>query len=805
MKVSLSWLRDYIDINLAPEQLSELLTDCGLEVESVDNVSSIPGGLRGLVIGEVKEKAKHPNADRLSITKVDIGKNQPLSIVCGAPNVEAGQKVIVAPVGTVLHPVEGESFKIKEGKIRGEVSQGMICAEDEIGLGDEHDGIIVLDASAPVGGVAKDYFNVLEDIVFDIGLTPNRVDAASHYGVARDIAAVLTFHGKDTIRPSKPSVDSFSVTNNSLSIPVTVEDSNACPRYCGVSMTNIKVGPSPGWLSNKIKAIGLSPINNVVDITNFVLHETGQPLHAFDADKIQGKKVVVKNLKQGAEFITLDGVARKLSSEDLMICNGKTGMCIAGVFGGLGSGVTENTKSLFLESAYFESMGIRKTAKYHGLNTDSSFRFERGADPNNTLYALKRAALLIQELTGGSISSDIIDIYPNPIDDFKVSFLYENCNRLIGQVVDKDSIKRILTSLEIEIVKETEMGLDLIVPVYRADVRREADIIEEILRIYGYNNVSIDQPARYSVMAANILVHDGSKETTADLLASKGFVEIMCNSITNSSFYGKDETLVEIMNPLNADLHALRSSMLHGGLEAITRNQNHQRPDLKLFEFGYTYNKENKGYTENPYLAIFITGRKDPEGWAGSNDSVGFYYLKGIVTSIISRLGVGKPGIAMENNRSSGLSGQTWKILNKEVGFVGEVDAALLKKRGIKKSVYYACINWFEIASLLETNNIKYQELPKYPEVRRDLALLLDDSVEYKEVEEVAKKIGKKLLKSITLFDVYQGDNIPKGKMSYAVGFVFRDNEKTLKDADIDGVMKELIEGFEKKLKAEIR
>ena len=681
----------------------------------------------------------------------------------------------------------------------------MICAEDEIGLGDEHDGIVVLDSSAPVGGLAKEYFNVLEDIVFDIGLTPNRVDAASHYGVARDIAAVLTFQGKDIIRPVKPSVESFSVTSNSLSIPITVEDSNACPRYCGVTMTNIKVGPSPGWLSNKIKAIGLTPINNVVDITNFVLHETGQPLHGFDADKIQAKKVVVKKKKKGTGFVTLDGVERKLSSEDLMICNGKAGMCIAGVFGGLDSGVTEDTKNLFLESAYFESMGIRKTAKRHALNTDSSFRFERGADPNNTLYALKRAALLIQELAGGNISSDIIDIYPNPIDDFKVSFLYENCNRLIGQVIDKDAIKRILSSLDIEVANETEMGLELIVPAYRTDVRREADVIEEILRIYGYNNVSIDQPARYSVMTANAPGYDESKEMIAGLLASKGFVEIMCNSITNSSWYGKDEELVEIMNPLNADLHALRSSMLHGGLDVVLRNQNHQRPDLKLFEFGYTYHKEKSGHKENPCLAIFISGRKEQEGWVASNDQVDFYYLKGIVNSIISRLGIGKAGITTEIKRSDDLSGQSWKILNKEVGFVGEVDGALLKKRGIKKSVYYACINWFEVAELLATNNIKYQELPKYPEVRRDLALLLDDSVEFKEVEAIAKKSGKKLLKSITLFDVYKGNNIPEGKMSYAVGFVFRDNERTLEDADIDRVMKELIEGFEKKLKAEIR
>ena len=804
MKVSFSWLKEYVEINLSHEQLAELLTDCGLEVESVVSVTSIAGGLNGLIIGEVKEKAKHPNADRLSITRVDIGKKQALNIVCGAPNVEVGQKVIIAPVGTTLHPAEGDPFKIKEGKIRGEISQGMICAEDEIGLGDEHEGIVVLDSAAKPGELARDHFNVLEDFVFDIGLTPNRIDAASHFGVARDIAAVLNHKEKDQVKLTKPSVEKFSIKNNKLPIPVVVEDTVACPRYCGISLSGIKIGPSPDWLTNKIRAIGLNPINNVVDITNFVLHETGQPLHAFDADKINGGRIFVKKLKKGTEFVTLDGVARKLSSEDLMICDAKGGMCIAGVFGGLHSGVDENTNSIFLESAYFEPMGVRKTAKLHGLNTDSSFRFERGADPDNTLYALKRTAILTQELAGGYISSEIIDLYPKPIDGFKVSFMYESCNRLIGQVVDKDSIKKILASLEIAIEKETEDRLDLVVPAYRTDVRREADIIEEILRIYGYNNVSISQPAKYSVMT-NTPYHDESKETVSDLLASKGFVEIMCNSITNSSFYEKDEPLIEIMNPLNADLHTMRGSMLHGGLEAILRNQNHQRPDLKLFEFGYAYHKEKKGYKETPYLAIFVTGRKQPEGWTASNEPVDFYFLKGIGNTIISRLGIGKPGIFAEKTKTIGLSGQIWKILNKEVAFIGEVDSDLLKKRGIKKPVYYASINWLEIGFLLKTNNVKHQALPKYPEVKRDLALLLDDSVKYEQIEQLAKKTEKKLLKKVNLFDVYQGDKLPAGKISYAVSFVFRNNEKTLEDPEIDTIMKGLMDAFTKNLQAEIR
>ena len=804
MKISYNWLKDYLNLDQTPEELSVLLTDCGLEVEGVEQHESVKGSMEGLIVGEVKTKEKHSNADKLSVTTVDIGSGELLPIVCGAPNVEAGQKVIVAPPGVTLYPIEGGDFKIKETKIRGEVSKGMICAEDEIGLGTEHDGIIVLDSSAEIGASASEYFDISKDAIFDIGLTPNRIDAASHIGVARDLVAVFAHLGTQ-LDLQRPSVEAFEVDNTSLRIEVSVEDEEACPRYSGLTMTGLKVEPSPKWLQNRLKSVGLTPINNLVDITNYVLHETGQPLHAFDTSKIDGGKVIVKKLDDGTPFKTLDDVDRKLSKDDLMICNGKQGMCIAGVFGGIDSGVSESTTSIFLESAYFEPRTIRKTAKRHELNTDASFRFERGADPNITVYALKRAALLMKEIAGGSVSSEIVDLYPNKIEDVKIKFSYSNCDRLIGQRIKRDVIKKIFTSLEIEVTDESDDHLEVLVPPYRADVTREADLIEEVLRIYGYNNIEVGDSAHFA-FATNTHNTVDIVEVVAELLSNSGFSEIMNNSITKSSYYEESDRIVSVMNPLNTELDVMRKTLLYGGLESIARNQNHQRPDVKFYEFGKSYFvREDGSYGEQKQLTILVSGAMHPERWNTEKKKVDYYFLKGAVDKVIAKLGIAKPGVSIETVNSGQLKGEAYTIIKKNVVKLGELDSAVLTKFNIKNPVFYAVFNWDNVEALMHVNKIRYKELPKYPAVKRDLALLLDASVRFEEIEKLARASEKNLLKSVNLFDVYEGDNIKKGKKSYAVSYVIQDESKTLKDEDVDKIMDKLMEVYKKELGAEIR
>ena len=821
MKISYNWLKNYVNTSLSPQQIADLLTSCGLEVESLENFQSFKGGLQGLVIGEVKTKEKHPDADRLNITKVDIGKEL-LTIVCGASNVEAGQKVIVATAGTVLYPSTGEPFEIKTSKIRGQLSEGMICAEDEIGLGASHEGIMVLNADVPTGTFAKEYFEVEEDFVFEIGLTPNRADAASHIGVARDIAAVInairerntTGEAKNNLTLQLPSVEKFRVDNTDKKIEVSVEDAAACLRYSGVTISNVKVKESPVWLKNRLKAIGLKPINNLVDITNFVLHETGQPLHAFDADKIKGNKVIVKKLPEGNRFKTLYEVERKLSAKDLMICDAEEAMCIAGVFGGIKSGVSVATTSIFIESACFNPVSIRKTSRLHGLKTDASFRFERGTDPNITIYALKRAAMLIKEIAGGLVSSEIADIYPNPIGDFKVDLLYKNCDRLIGKTIDRNIIKNILSSIEIEILKENTDGLSLAVPPFKVDVQREVDVIEEILRIYGYNNIETPGAVRSSLSHSQKPDKEKIQNVISDLLSNNGFAEIMSNSLTRSEYIKSLETIksennVKILNPLSADLDVLRQTLLFGGLEAIAYNQNRKNADLKLYEFGKVYQAlQNSNlvlpYEETQHLALFICGRKQPEIWNALNDEVSFFYLKGFVQSILSRLGIRETD-CNEITNDIFVDGLSYRVNNKKIVDFGLVNKSVLKSFDIPQKIFYADFNWQHVTELSGRNNIQYLEVSKFPSVRRDLALLIDKQVKFSDIEHLAYQTEKQLLKTVNLFDVYEGNKLEAGKKSYAVSFILQDEEKTLTDKQIDKVMEKLQKTFEMKFGAKLR
>ena len=704
MKISYNWLKDYIDTDLSVEEVSKILTNTGLEVEGVEHFESVKGGLEGLVIGKVTSCKKHPNADKLSVTKVDIGTGEELAIVCGAPNVAEGQKVVVATVGTTLYSGD-EEFTIKKAKMRGEPSEGMICAEDEIGLGTSHDGIMVLEDSAQIGTPAKDYFKIETDTVFEIGLTPNRIDGASHIGTARDLAAFLSQTKKIALK--KPSVDAFKVDNHNLHIEIEVEDKNACPRYTGITVSNLKIGPSPEWLQNRIKAIGLNPISNLVDISNFVLHETGQPLHFFDADKIEGNKVIIKTLPEGTPFITLDEEERKLSAEDLMICNENNGMCIAGVFGGIKSGISENTKNVFIESAHFNPVYVRKTAKRHDLHTDASFRYERGSDPNITVYALKRAALLIKEIAGGEISSEIVDIYPDPVQDYKVELTFKNLKRLIGKEIEKKKVKSILESLDIKIVSEDEEKLSLEVPTYRVDVQREADVIEEVLRIYGYNNVEISEHVNSSLSYSQKPDKEKIQNTISDILSANGFNEIMCNSLTKSDYYNnlesyKPENLVNIFNPLSNDLNVMRQTLLFGGLESIMYNRNRRNPDLKLYEFGNCYylnktDNENplKKYNEEKHLALFISGNKSEENWIVKEEPTSFFLLKSYVENILERLGIDLNQVNSEEYTSDLISeGLTYSYNSKSVVYFGTLNKKLLKSFDIDTPVYYAEFNW---------------------------------------------------------------------------------------------------------------
>tara|TARA_B110000046_G_scaffold176907_1_gene203094 strand:- start:277 stop:2703 length:2427 start_codon:yes stop_codon:yes gene_type:complete len=808
MKISYNWLQQFLQINWEASKTGELLTDLGLEVEGIETRESIKGSLKGVVVGKVLTCIQHPNADRLKITTVDLGDVKPVQIVCGAPNVASGQKVPVATIGTVLYDDKGEGFKIKKGKIRGEESHGMICAEDELGLGKGHDGILVLDKKLKEGTAVAEVFKIETDYVFEIGLTPNRSDAMSHYGVARDLRAGLI--QKDIkLEFISPSVSNFHVDERTLRFDVEIENKELVPRYSGITITDITVKDSPEWIQNRLKAIGITPKNNIVDITNYVLHELGQPLHAFDAQKIKGNKIIVKNLKEGTKFTTLDEVVRTLSADDIMICDADSNpLCIAGVFGGLKSGVTESTTSIFLESAYFSPVSVRKTAKRHALNTDASFRFERGIDISMTEYTLKRAALLIEEYAGGKMASDVSDFYPEKKEDFQVFFSYESAYRLIGQEIPKETIKNILASLEIKISSETEGGLGLTIPSYRADVQREADIVEEILRVYGYNNIEFSHKLNTSIS------FDSNKETktenvVANQLSSLGFNETMANSLTKSAYTDlsdniKEEANVAMLNPLSNDLGVLRQSLLFSGLESVSYNLNRKNNSIKFYEFGKTYHKYDDMYKEDKHLTLFVTGSRTKNSWKGVISNSDFFYLKGILTSVLARLGIQNLKTTPTKNDvfSEGITLSLGKI---KLADFGVVKRSILKEFGIKQEVLFADLNWDNVLKLSSKKNITVAELSKFPSVKRDLALLIDDKIEFKEVYNLAFQSERKLLKEVDLFDVYEGDKLPEGKKSYAVSFVLQDETKTLEDKQIDKIMQKLQHSFEQNLEAVLR
>lgn len=803
MTISYNWLKEYIDIPESPEQIGQVLTSTGLEVEYIEPFSTIKGGLAGLVIGEVLTCAKHPNADKLSVTTVHVGGDKALPIVCGASNVKAGQKVVVATPGTTLYPAKGEPFTIKSTKIRGEQSEGMICAEDEIGLSDNHEGIIVLDTKLPNGTPASEYYNIQSDYAIEIGLTPNRADAASHIGVARDIKAACNREIK------WPSVDGFKTDNKNLSISVEVENPEACPRYSGVTISGVTVAESPGWLKARLQAIGIAPINNIVDITNYVLHETGQPLHAFDANEITGKKVIVKTLPQNTSFVTLDGKERKLQANDLMICNTHEGMCIAGVFGGIKSGITEKTTTLFLESAYFAADYIRKTSMHHGLKTDASFRFERGTDPNITVYALKRAALLIKEIAGGEISSDVVDVYPANIENKTILVKDKNVNRLIGKAIPREEVVAILNRLDIQVVESQVDHYIVSVPPYRVDVTQEADVIEEILRIYGFNNIELKAFAG-SDFIAEFPVNDINKfkNTLGGLLVNNGFYEIWTNSLTNAAWQEKHKLTFEgepvhILNKLSEEQGILRQTMLFTGLEVCAYNINRRQKDLKLYEFGKIYNKTNGKYHEEERLALYISGNLETENWQHKTAPVSFYDMAQFLYQLLQKAGL---GVIKQQVISDPLFDYAVQLSynNQALGKFGKLKVALQKDFGIKQDIFYAELNTHLL--FREANpKLVVREVPKYPEVRRDLSLVLDRNVSFEEVQKLVLTTEKRLIREIITFDVYEGDKIPEGKKAYALGFTLLDETKTLTDEEIDLTMQRLMTAFEQKLGAVIR
>ena len=819
MNISYNWLKDFVDFDLTPEEVSDALTSIGLETGGIDEVQTVKGGLEGLVIGEVLTCVDHPNSDHLHITTVNVGQEAPLQIVCGAANVAAGQKVVVALVGTVLYSGE-ESFTIKKSKIRGEESFGMICAEDEIGLGTSHDGIIVLPADAVVGTLAKDYYNIKSDYVLEVDITPNRIDATSHFGVARDLAAYLKQNGKGS-ELKRPSVDGFKTDNSKKGVAVKVENTEACPRYAGVSITGVKVTESPDWLKDRLSIIGLRPINNIVDVTNYVLHELGHPLHAFDSKYITGGTVYVKTLPEGTKFTTLDEVERTLNERDLMICNDKEGMCIGGVFGGLKSGVTESTTDVFLECAYFDPTWVRKTARRHGLNTDSSFRFERGCDPNDTLYVLKHAALLIQEVAGGTIIGDIQDVYPTVIENPVVELTYTKVNSLIGKELSNETIKSILSSLEIEIKSETSEGLVLSIPTYRVDVTREVDVIEDILRIYGYNNIEIGESLKsnLSYQTPTDRSYD-LQNLISEQLTGAGFMEILNNSLTKEAYYTglntyPDSACVRLLNPLSADLNVMRQSLLFGGLESITYNRNRKNNDLKFYEFGNCYyfdakkkdaEKPLNEYSEEFHLGIWICGDSMNNSWAVPTEKSSVYQLKAYVENVLLRLGIPTDKYEYEpvsNDIYS--SALIIKTRNRFLGTLGIVAKKLLKQTDVNTEVYFAELNWDALMKEIKKHKVTFAEISKYPVVKRDLALLLDKAVLFDQIERIARKSEKKLLKEVSLFDVYEGKNLPEGKKSYAVNFVLQDDEKTLTDKQIDAIMQKIQKSLEQELGASLR
>ena len=820
MNISYNWLKEYVDFDLTPEEVAAALTSIGLETGSVEEVQTIKGGLEGLVIGEVLTCVEHPNSDHLHITTVNLGNGEPTQIVCGAPNVATGQKVVVATLGTKLYDGD-ECFTIKKSKIRGVESIGMICAEDEIGIGTSHDGIIVLPEQAVPGTLAKDYYNVKSDYVLEVDITPNRADACSHYGVARDLYAYLIQNGKQATLKC-PLVDAFAVENHDLDIKVTVENSEACPRYAGVTVKDVTVKESPEWLQNKLRLIGVRPINNVVDVTNYIVHAFGQPLHCFDADKIKGGEVIVKTLSEGTPFVTLDGVERKLNERDLMICNKEEAMCIAGVFGGLDSGSTEATTNVFIESAYFQPTWVRKTARRHGLNTDASFRFERGIDPNITIYCLKLAAIMVKELAGGTISSEIKDVCVAPAQDFIVELAYEKVNSLVGKVIPVETIKSIVKSLEMKVTNETAEGLTLAVPPYRVDVQRDCDVIEDILRIYGYNNVEIPSTLKSSLTTKG--EEDKSNKLQnliAEQLVGCGFNEILNNSLTRAAYYDGLESypsnhLVMLMNPLSADLNSMRQTLLFGGLESIAHNANRKNADLKFFEFGncYYFDADKKNpektlatYAEDYHLGLWVTGKKVSNSWIHADENSSVYELKAYVENILKRLGLDLRNLVVGNLTddifAAALTVHTRG--GKRLATFGVVTKKLLKAFDIDNEVYYADLNWKELMRAIRSVKVSFKEISKFPAVKRDLALLLDKNIQFAEIEKIAYETEKKLLKEVELFDVYEGKNLEAGKKSYAVSFLLQDEIQTLNDKMIDKIMSKLVKNLEDKLGAKLR
>ena len=820
MNISYNWLKKFIDFDLSPLELADALTSIGLEVGGVEEIQAIKGGLEGLVIGEVLTCEPHPNSDHMHVTNVNLGTGEPVQIVCGAPNVAAGQKVIVATIGTKLYDGD-DCFTIKKSKLRGIESCGMICAEDEIGIGTDHSGIIVLPDDAVVGMPAKDYYNIKSDYVLEVDITPNRADACSHYGVARDLYAYLTQRGIQTSL-HKPSVDDFKVDNHDLDINVTIVNSEACPRYAGITIKGVTVKESPEWLQNDLRMIGLRPINNIVDITNYILFAYGHPMHCFDADKIKGNQVIVKCMPEGTPFVTLDGVERKLSSRDLMICNAEEPMCIGGVFGGLESGTTEETKNVFLESAYFHPTWIRKTARRHGLSTDASFRYERGIDPNNTIYILKLAAMMVKELAGGEISSEIKDVSCKDFPPFRVELTYQRVNELIGKNIPVEAVKSIVKSLEMDIVAETAEGLTLDVPQYRVDVQRDCDVIEDILRIYGYNNVEIPTTLKSSLVAETETDKSNKLQNlVAEQLVGAGFNEIMNNSLTKAAYYDdltsySAKNLVRLMNPLSSDLNVMRESLLFGGLETIARNANHKNPDLKLFEFGncYYYREEKRNeekalapYSESYHLALWLTGKDKQGSWIHADEDNNAYMLKAYVENILGRVGLHMRDLTIEN-LSTDIYASAVVIKTqggKRLAMIGTVTRKLLKQFDIDNAVYFADINWIEVMRSIRSLKVSFKELPKFPAVRRDLALLVEKNVQFAQIEKLVFDADRKLVKSVNLFDVYEGKHLEAGKKSYAISITLQDENQTLNDKVIDKVMQKIIKSLEERAGARLR
>jgi len=806
MKISYNWLKEYLDIELPPQELSELLTDIGLEVEELREYRGPGNGLQGLIIGHVKKTEKHPDADKLKLTWVDVGTGEVQQIVCGASNVAEGQKVVVALPGTTLYPAKGEPFTIKKAKIRGAESSGMICAEDEIGLGTNHDGIIVLPETAVAGAKARDFYELKDDWIFEIGLTPNRADAFSHLGVARDLRAAINVRYNKNLQLKFPEIEPQIFTGRETPIEVIVENAKLCPRYSGILIKNVTVGESPNWLKEKLRSVGQRPINNIVDITNFILQEFGQPLHAFDADAIKGGKVIVKTLPAQTRFKTLDEAERELSKDDLMICDAEGGMCIAGVFGGMDSGVKNSTGNIFLESAHFNPVSIRKTATRHGLRTDAAMRFEKGTDPNITVTALQHAVQLILQVAGGEVASAVVDVYPQPVSNHAVSLRYDHLDRLIGYQIDADTIHDILENLGIEIRNETQESLELSVPPFKVDVQREADVIEEVLRIYGLNRIPLPETIRTSVsLRTDTDLREHLNHVVSDYLSSAGFREMVNNSISRAEYYGDANEVVRLQHSANADLNVLRANMLFPGLEAVAWNLNRRNTDIKLYEIGKVYAQEEPGnYKERWRLTLLATGMKHAENWSGKSAPVDFFFLKSVVQNLLKRIGV-KNLQFTDTNDGVFQFGMTYSAQSKSLVQLGLLKKDVLKKFDIRQDVLYADFEWESIFELAKNNTIRFEEIPRFPGVRRDLALLIRDDISFAAIEKIAAEEGRKILKAVNLFDVYKDEKLGAGLKSYAVSYLFEDEEKTLTDKDVEKLMSRLTERYREELKAEIR